>query len=177
MVRELGGTTIPAAGSAWRIRSDGLRPVNLLSGPPVPDGTPVRPVVGAGAGARAAPDPPVFAPALLVLVAAVAIFEGYHWLHLIPGGSERPSEILFLMGIVPVTAVLTRRLEGPGPRALGWSARLLSAGLLLLGIAEATGGNGLIIRALGMSSLALAGVLVALVLVVETAPRRRAGHL
>ena len=112
-----------------------------------------------------------------MLVAALAIFEGYHWLHLMPSESGLPTEVLFLVGVVPVTTALTRHLRGSVPRALCLTARAISVALVALGLVEATVGGMLVTRALGLSSLMLAGVLLTLTAVVETAERRRTRHL
>ena len=140
---------------------------------------PAAPPRPTGPGPAGRPDdrPTVYSPPFLVLVAALAIFEGYHWLHLMPTGSDRATGALFLIGVVPVTIGLTRRLGGPAPRALSRTARIVSVAVLALGLAEATLGDVLVTRALGVASLTLAGVLLTLTVVVETAPRRRSAHL
>jgi hypothetical protein len=80
------------------------------------------------------PAAPPFAAPALVLLAAAAIFEGYMWLHLIPGGSLRPSGLLFAVAIVPMTYALTRC--DPDHRShLCRFTRLCSVSLPLLGVA------------------------------------------
>jgi len=120
---------------------------------------------------------PLFAVPCLVLIAALAIFEGYHWLHLIPNGSTRPTAILFLLGVVPATVALTRRLEGPASGALCGAARIGSVAVLLLGITELIVRDVPLTRAVGVTSLALAGVLLGLAVASEVGERRRTGSL
>ena len=88
----------------------------------------------AGPTAGSAGSVPGYTAPTLILLAAVAIFEGYMWLHLIPDGSLRPSGLLFAVAVVPVTSALTRGDPGTGGR-LGRVTRLCSVAIPLLGVA------------------------------------------
>lgn len=120
---------------------------------------------------------PLFAVPGLVLVAALAIFEAYHWLHLIPSGSARPTAILFLVGVVPVTVALTRRFDGPAPGVLCALARLAAVMVLLLGLAELVVRDVPLTRVVGVTAVVLAGTLLVLAVASEAGERRRSGNL
>jgi hypothetical protein len=114
----------------------------------------------------------LFAAPALVLLAAVAIFEGYLWLHLIPGGSLRPSGLLFAVGIVPVTFALTR--GDPDHRSrLCRLTRLCATPIPLLGMAFLVSHATPCARLLGAASLALAVSTLALTAASEYGGTRR----
>jgi hypothetical protein len=106
---------------------------------------------------------PLFAAPGLILVAAVAIFEGYHWLHLVPDGLLRPTSVAFTLSVVPATVALTRHVDAP---AVVW-ARIAAVAILVLGLVVAIGHVTAIGRVLGVTSLFLAGTLVFLVVASE----------
>jgi hypothetical protein len=113
--------------------------------------------------------PPFAAPGM-VLVAALSIATGYHWLHVLPDGSFRPTALLFALTAPPATFTLTRHVDArhvPGPRIV---ARL-SAGMgLVLGLMVALDHNSTLSRVLGVTSLVLA---VALAYLAFASERRR----
>jgi len=172
MVRQLGEAVDLIVGSPRGTRYGDSHPTYQRSRTVVDDRSVDHP-----ADVTRSDRPPAFVQPVLVLVAALAIFEGYHWLNLIPTGSPRPTEVIFLAAVVPLTTGLTRRLEGAAPRSLCLTARLASVVLLFLGIPELIVSDVVLTRALGVTSLLLAGVLVALAVVAETAERRGTGNL
>ncbi len=97
-----------------------------------------------------------------MLLAAVAVFEGYRWLHLIPGGSLRPPGLFVAVACLPATVWLSRCLA---PARAG-TARVLAcsaaAVLPVLGTAALASGSAWWCRALGATSLVLAASLLAL---------------
>ncbi|HEY4929418.1 MAG TPA: hypothetical protein VIH95_09745 [Acidimicrobiales bacterium] len=104
-----------------------------------------------------------FAAPGLILVAAVAIFEGYRWLHLVPDGLLRPTSVAFTLSVVPVTVALTRHVDAP---TAAW-ARITAVVVLVLSLVVAIGHVTAISRVLGVTSLFLAGTLVFLVVASE----------
>ena len=113
--------------------------------------------------------PKLAAPGL-VLVAALAIPSGYHWLHLFPNGSFRPAALLFVLLATPATFALTRHLGAPEVPAARIVARV-SAGMgLVLGRMVAVDPDSPLRRVLGVTSLVLAAALVSLAFASE---RRR----
>jgi hypothetical protein len=106
---------------------------------------------------------PLFAAPGLILFAAVAIFEGYRWLHLVPDGLLRPTSVAFTLSVVPVTVALTRHVDAP---TAAW-ARIAAVVILVLGLVVAIGHVTAISRVLGVTSLFLAGTLVFLVVASE----------
>jgi hypothetical protein len=109
----------------------------------------------------------------MVLLAAAAIFAGYHWLQIIPDGSLRPSGFLVAVAFAPVTFGLTRH------RTAGWASILrrlarAAAGVmpllaLVVLVTHATGWT----RALGVTSLVLAASTLALAAMSEQADHYR----
>jgi hypothetical protein len=69
-----------------------------------------------------------------VLVAAVAILEGYRWLNVLPSVGWRPSAIVFTSLAVPLAMVVTRghRGEPGGPGGQRWPARAVTGAALLV---------------------------------------------
>lgn len=117
---------------------------------------------------------PFFAAPALILVATLAIFEGYHWLHLFPGGSVRLSSLLVVVVVAPVTFALTRRLHTP---RWAWArpvARASASAVLLLGLVATFGHATALSRVLGLTYLVLAASIVSLVIACERrrSPRR-----
>lgn len=113
---------------------------------------------------------PLFAAPFLILVAAMAIFEGYHWLQLFPKESLRPTSLIFALLVAPATFALTRHL--PAPR-LPWARRVARASstvLPILAVVLAVQQVTAVSRVLGVASLVLALSLV--VLVVDSERRR-----
>jgi len=98
----------------------------------------------------------------LVLVAAFAIFAGYHWLHLFPNGSTRPTALLFALFAAPATFVLTRHVDAPQVPGARIVARVCAVIGLVLGFVEAVDHNSPSCWLLGVTSLVLAMALVCL---------------
>jgi len=116
------------------------------------------------------PVTPRFAAPGLVLMAVLAIFTGYHWLHLFPNGSFRPVAVLFAIVAMPATFALTRHLiapQVPGPRFV---ARVSATIGLILGLVVLVDGDSSLRWVLGVTSLVLAVALVSLAFASE---RRR----
>jgi len=112
----------------------------------------------------------MFAAPGLMVVAALAVLEGYSWLHLFPGTSYRSTSLLFVVCVVPVTVLLTRHVQGPRWIPAGRVARAGAAVVLVLGSAAAVHHLAILDRALGVVSLVLAASLVSLA---ATSERRR----
>lgn len=105
---------------------------------------------------------PQFAAPGLVLVAALAIYTGYHCLHLFPSGSSRLTALLFALFAAPGTLALTRHVDAPQVPGARIVARI-SAGMgLILGLMVAVDHNSPFSRVLGVTSLVLAVALVSL---------------
>ncbi len=113
-----------------------------------------------------------FAVPATVLLAALAIFEGYRWLHLIPDGSLRPTAVLFLAGVVPATVHLTHRIDCPLGAPLRRGACGLAALVLVLGVVALAAPELLFLQAVGCLTLALAAVLVVQAVAAESHARR-----
>jgi hypothetical protein len=69
-----------------------------------------------------------------VLVAAVAILEGYRWLNVLPQVGWRPSAVVFTAIAVPLALAVTggRRGEPGGPGGQRWAARAVTGSAALL---------------------------------------------
>ena len=128
---------------------------------------PARPVGNAGDHGTAAWTPPSFAAPALVLVAALAIIVGYHWLHLIPNGPLRPTSIPFALVVAPATFALTRHVDAWrwGPARM--VARVTAVLVLVLGLFLAGDRTTPFSRVLGATSLVLALSLLVLVIASE----------
>jgi len=114
---------------------------------------------------------PMFAAPALMVVAAVAILQGYYWLHLFPEPSFRStSSMLFVVCVVPATVLLTRHVHGPRWIPAGRVARAAAMVVLVLGSVAAFHHTPMLDRVLGVVSLVLAASLVSLVAASE---RRR----
>jgi len=152
---ERGVTAVASARTRFPVPI-GSRPV-----PPEPD--PHRP--GHPVGPFATPG--------LVLLAAVAVLEGYLWLHIIPVGPLRPSGLLFAVAVLPAAYGLTR--VGPVERTT-WLRRVivLDAGAaLVLGPVAVVGRSGTAARAFGVTSLVLAATVIALAVLAERSRAHR----
>jgi len=108
------------------------------------------------------PDAPRFAVPALVLLAAVAIFEGYQWLQIIPGGSLRPSGFLFAVAVVPATWLLTRWGTGRRVVLLRRVALAGAAAVPVVGILVLAGHDPGLHRCLGAASLLVAVAVLAI---------------
>jgi hypothetical protein len=117
---------------------------------------------------------PVFAAPGLVLLATIAIYEGYHWLRLIPNGAWRPTGLVLVVVVVPATYALTRRVAGAGTGCLRTAARAGAVLLPALWILLLTVHSDVVGDVLGTVSLALALALVALAVLAEAGGRQRA---
>ena len=91
----------------------------------------------------------------LVLLAAASIFEGYQWLHLIPGGSLRPSGLFFAVAVLPAAYGLTR-YRSAARRALRRVVLACSAAIPLLALVAVIVPPTSWTRILGVVSLVLA---------------------
>jgi len=109
----------------------------------------------------------------MVLLAAAAIFAGYHWLQFIPDGSLRPSGIVVTVLALVATFALTRRTSAGRAVLLRRIARTSAAALPVLAlvglITHRTAWN----QVLGAVSLLLAAALLALAAVSEHADHPR----
>jgi hypothetical protein len=113
---------------------------------------------------------PMFAAPALMVVAAVAVLEGYNWLHLFPETSLRSTSLLFVVCVVPATVLLTRHVQGPRWIPADRVARAGAVVVLVLGSIAAFHHTAILDRVLGVVSLLLAASLVSLVAASE---RRR----
>jgi len=105
----------------------------------------------------------------LVMLATVAIFEGYQWLHLIPGESLHPSGLLFAVVSLPATYWLTR-CGNPGHTVvLRRTTRACAAAIPVLGLIVLIGYPTPWARALGLVPLALAASALGLAVASERA--------
>ena len=101
----------------------------------------------------------------------MAIFEGYHWLHLFPNGSLRPTSLIFALLVVPATAALTRHADGR-PEVWARGVALVAATMVLvLGLVVTLDRFAELSRVLGVISLVLAASLVFLVVASERGRR------
>ena len=116
---------------------------------------------------------PVFAAPGLVLLATVAIYEGYNWLRLIPDGATRPTTVVLAAVVVPATYRLTRSVSGPATGRIRHVARgcavLVPALWVLLLLVHSV----VVADLLGAVSLALALALVALAVLSEVGEHQR----
>ncbi len=178
---EPGPTPVDTPAARSGLASDRSIPVGDLSAST--HGLPLVAVVGEQVAASSDPPPdsrddqflasPLFAAPALVLLAAVAIFEGYQWLHLIPDGSLRPSGMLFALVVVPIAYGLAS-LGSVGHTAALRRALVASAAVIpVLGTIVLVDHSVVCGRVLGVSSLVLATVAVALVVVSERDHRNR----
>ena len=106
---------------------------------------------------------PMFAAPLLILVAATAIFEGYHWLQPFPKESLRPASLIFALLVAPATFALTRHMSVPRIPWVRQVARISSTALPVLAVVLAVHQATAVSRVLGVASLVLAASLVTLV--------------
>lgn len=114
---------------------------------------------------------PPFAVPGMVLLAAVAIFEGYQWLQIIPGGSLHLSGLLFALAAVPATWWLTRHGDG---RRVGLLRRVAVAGATavpLFGVLVLLGWGAGASKALGAASLLVAVAVLAIAAASERGDR------
>jgi hypothetical protein len=118
---------------------------------------------------------PAFAAPGLVLLAAVAVYAGYHWLRLIPSGAPRPTAIVLTVAVVPATYALTRHLSGRATGRVRSVARSCAVLLPALWIVLLVVHRGVVADVLGVVSLALALSSVALAGLAETGDHRRTG--
>jgi hypothetical protein len=125
-------------------------------------------------GSRVVTTTPEFAAPGLVLLATIAIYEGYHWLRLIPNGALRPTGLVLAVVVVPATYILTRRVSGTGTGCLRTAARACAVLLPALWIVLFTVHSDAVGDVLGTDSLALALALVALAVLAEAGERQRA---
>ncbi len=129
---------------------------------------PCRQVAGPGSTESGSDEgSPLFAVPGMVLLAALAIFEGYRWLQIIPGGSLRPSGMIFAVAVVPATYALTRHGIARRVVVLKHLALACAAAVPLLGALVLAGLGTEGARALGASSLLLALSVLALAAVSE----------
>ena len=101
------------------------------------------------------PAEPQFVVPGLVLLAAASIFEGYQWLHLIPGGSLRPSGLFFAVAVLPAAYGLVR-YRSTARRALRRVVLSCSAAIPLLALVAVIVPPTSWTRILGVVSLVLA---------------------
>jgi len=144
--------------------------------PPTDDPAPAPPHVEVVGAFRSGVGTPVFAAPGLVLVATLAIFEGYHWLHLIPDGPVRPTAVVLALVVVPATFALTQRISGPGTGLVRLLARGCAVLLPMLWVVLLFVHDDLVSGMLGVVSLALALSLVALAVLSEVAEHRATGN-
>ena len=95
-------------------------------------------------------------------MAALAIFSGYHWLHLFPNGTSRPTALLFALVAVPATFALTRRVDAPQVPRARIVARVCAGIGLILSLVDAVDHRSPFSWVLGVTSLVLAIALVSL---------------
>ena len=112
----------------------------------------------------------MFAAPALMVVAALAVVEGYNWLHLFPDASFRSTSLLFVVCVVPATVLLTRHVHGPRWIPVDQAARAGALVVLVLGSVATFHHLAILDRVLGVVSLLLAASLVSLVAASE---RRR----
>ncbi len=108
-----------------------------------------------------------FAAPGLVLVGAIAIFEGYQWLHLFPSGPLWLVSLLIALVVAPATFSLTHFASAP---RWPWVRRLARASalfVLVLGIVVAIVHPTLLANALGVISLVLSGSVLSLAVASE----------
>ncbi len=110
---------------------------------------------------------PLFAVPGLVLLAALSIYEGYHWLQIIPSGSLHQSGLLFAVVAVPATYGLTRDLTAGLVGFLRHLALVTSTAVPLLAGVVVVGHGAGWARVLGVASLLLAASVIALAAVTE----------
>jgi hypothetical protein len=75
-----------------------------------------------------------YASPVLVLLAAVAILEGYRWLNVLPSVGWRPSAVVFTALAVPLAMAVIGGGRGDrgGPGGQRWAARAVTGAALLL---------------------------------------------
>ena len=151
---------------------------HLVDGPVAPmDATPRPPAASQTAGAvHSGFGTPVLAAPGLVLMATLAIFEGYHWLDLIPNGPVRPTAVLLALLVVPATFGLTRRISGPGTGLARTVARACAVLVPALCVVLLIVHNDVLAGVLGVGSLALALALGALAVLSEVGEHRHTGN-
>jgi len=116
-----------------------------------------------GAGAAAAG---------LIVLATVAILEGYRWLDLIRLDAPRPTMVLYVVLVTPATFFLTRRTAvGRAGRSARLCARAASLCVVGLGIAALWVAPDITVRLLGAASLLLAAAALILAWTTEFAGR------
>jgi hypothetical protein len=126
---------------------------------------------GAAPTATARPGAGLTAPALIIL-ATVAILEGYRWLDLIRLSPPRPTMVLYVVLVAPAVFVLTRRRRPSRTMAVARVvARVAAVAVVACGVLAALSGWAVADRLLGGASLVVAGA--ALVLVWRAELRRR----
>jgi len=153
-------------------RRPGAGPAPTGSAPPAhPDVAPGRVPATRAPAADAVPGSPSYAVPGMVLLAALAIYEGYHRLKIIPGGSARPSGLAFAVVVAPATYVLTRHLVGGPARLLRRLSLGTAVAVPVLALAVMLGAGGTGDRALGLVSL-----LFAVSVLAQAATTERAGH-
>jgi hypothetical protein len=118
---------------------------------------------------------PAFAAPGLVLLATIAIYEGYHWLRLIPDGTVRPAAVVLAVIAVPATFGLTRRISGPGTERLRTVAHACAVLLPVLWTVALLAHSDIAADLLGADSLALALSLVALAVLSEIGEHQHTG--
>ncbi len=96
-----------------------------------PSSSASHPTLSSSAG-RSAVSP--YASPVLVLLAAVAILEGYRWLNVLPSVGWRPSAVVFTVIAVPLALAVTSggRGEPGGPGGHPWAARAVTGAALLM---------------------------------------------
>ena len=119
---------------------------------------------------------PLYAVPGMVLLAAVAIFVGYRCLQVIPGGSIRPSVLVFAVCAAPATVALTRHGAAGRSRFLRRCALALAAAVPLLGVILLLDRGLGWARVLGAASLLLAASLLALAAMSERRDRTASPH-
>ncbi len=125
----------------------------------------------AAPAADARPGTGLAAPGLIVL-ATVAILEGYRWLDLMRLASPRPTMVAYVVLVVPAAFVLTRtRRTGRSGPAARLAVRAGAVAVVVLGIVALVTDGTRAERLLGVASLGVAGA--CLVLVWSTERRRR----
>ncbi len=116
-----------------------------------------------GAGAAAAG---------LIVLATVAILEGYRWLDLIRLDAPRPTMVLYVILVTPATFLLTRRTAvGRVGRSARLSTRAASLCVVGLGIAALWIAPDVTVRLLGAASLLVAAAALILAWTTEFSGR------